>query len=250
MPKAGKAQEMLGGPNDAIVVDGLTKQFGTRKAVDSLSFVLPKGSFLTVFGPNGAGKTTLLRMLATLSRPSKGRIEIAGVDALDNPEDVRSLLGMISHESMLYPDLTAEENLVFYGELYGVADPTARARELLDAVGLKHRRFDRVRTFSKGMTQRVAIARALVHDPQIVLLDEPYAGLDPHASEVLDSLIAEVRPGKTFCMVSHDFEKGVMLADTILIMEKGTKVLFEGISKMDEGELFVLYRNTVGRGVA
>ncbi len=250
MPRAKEAKGACGSSNDAIVVEGLTKQFGPRKAVDSLSFTLPKGGFLTIFGPNGAGKTTLLRMLATLSRPSAGSIAVDGMDAIEQPESVRLCLGMISHESMLYPDLTAEENLIFYGELYGVADPASRARELLDAVGLKHRRFDRVRTFSKGMMQRVAIARALMHDPQVVLLDEPYAGLDPHASEVLDSLIAEVRAGRTFCMVSHDFEKGIALADTILIMEKGRKVLFESLADADEGELFELYRSTVGRGVA
>ena len=174
----------------AIRCEGLTKAFGTRKAVDGLTFELPRGSFLSVFGPNGAGKTTLLRMLATLTRPSAGRIEVDGIDLKEEPDRAREAIGLISHNSMLYPDLTAEENLLLYARLYGVRDPERRVIELLDAVGLKHRRLDRVRTFSCGMAQRVSIARALVNDPAVVLLDEPYSGLDPHAIEIFDELIA------------------------------------------------------------
>ena len=143
----------------ALTVDHLTKSFGGRKAVDDVSFTLPEGAFLSVFGPNGAGKTTLLRMLATLSRPTEGTVTLAGIDVKEEPERVRETIGLISHNPMLYPDLTAEENLLLYAKLYGVADPEHRVIELLDAVGLKHRRLDRVRTFSRGMTQRVSIAR-------------------------------------------------------------------------------------------
>ncbi len=168
----------------ALTVDHLTKSFGGRKAVDNVSFALPEGAFLSVFGPNGAGKTTLLRMLATLSRPTEGTMTLAGIDVKEEPERVREAIGLISHNPMLYPDLTAEENLLLYAKLYGVSDPQNRVIELLDAVGLKHRRLDRVRTFSRGMTQRVSIARALVNDPSVVLLDEPYSGLDPHAMHI------------------------------------------------------------------
>ena len=168
----------------ALRVEKLVKKFGTRKAADGITFALPQGAFLSVFGPNGAGKTTLLRMLATLARPTSGTIEVLGVDAKEKPDEVRELIGIISHNTMLYPDLTAEENLILYAKLYGVSDPKARAIELLDAVGLKARRLDRVRTFSRGMKQRTAIARALVNDPAVVLLDEPYSGLDPHAVEI------------------------------------------------------------------
>lgn len=234
----------------AISVSGLTKRFGERTAVDDVSFALERGAFLTVFGPNGAGKTTLLRMLSTLARPTSGIISIDGIDALEKPEEVRSRIGMISHECMLYPDLTAEENLVLYGELYGVANPQARARELLDAVGLKHRRMDRVRTFSRGMTQRVSIARALVHEPDIVLLDEPYAGLDPHAAAVFDCLIESVREGRTFCMVSHDLEKGSALATHELILRSG-KILFFGPKENVDGDVLArLYGSSPAKGVA
>lgn len=237
-------------PSTALHVEHLTKQFGTRKAVDDVSFDLPQGAFLSVFGPNGAGKTTLLRMLATLSRPSAGSMIIDGIDAKENPDKLRSHVGLISHNSMLYPDLTAEENLVFYGRLYGVANPEARALELLDAVGLKHRRLDRVRTFSRGMTQRVSIARALVHDPSVVLLDEPYSGLDPHAVDIFDRLIEQQREGRTFVMVSHDFEKGSALADYVLVMARGRIVRFAERSEIATADLREIYRTTVGTGVA
>lgn len=234
----------------AVVVENLTKQFGARKAVDDVSFSLPQGAFLSVFGPNGAGKTTLLRMLATLTRPTKGRIELGGIDVREEPELARERVGLISHNAMLYPDLTAEENLVFYARLYGVENPRQRAVELLDAVGLKHRRLDAVGTFSRGMTQRVAIARALVNDPAVVLLDEPYSGLDPHAVEVFDQLIANVREGRTFVMVSHDLEKGLALCTHALVMAKGCVVTFAERAELDEGEFRALYRQTVGTGVA
>ena len=234
----------------AIQVDQLTKAFGPRKAVDQVTFSLPRGAFLSVFGPNGAGKTTLLRMLATLSRPSSGTIHIDGIDSKEDPDSLRERIGIISHQPMLYPDLTAEENLIFYGSLYGVDRPDKRAIELLDAVGLKVRRKDRVRTFSRGMTQRVAIARALINDPSVVLLDEPYSGLDPHAIEIFDDLIKAVRADRTFVMVSHDLAKGLSLCTHALVMAKGRIVSFTDASTMDPKEFSTLYRNTVGLGVA
>lgn len=234
----------------ALVVAGLTKRFGGRAAVDGLSFELPRGAFLTVLGPNGAGKTTLVRMLALLSRPSAGSIGIGGVDALEHPDDVRGRIGMISHATMLYPDLTALENLVFYGQLYGVPDPQARALELLDAVGLKHRRLDRVRTFSRGMAQRASIARALMNDPALVLLDEPYAGLDAHAMRIFESLIERVRDGRTFVMVSHDLERASAMATHLLVMSRGRAVRFAERVDMPEPELRQLHADTVGGGVA
>lgn len=215
----------------------LTKQFGARKAVDHLNFELPQGAFLSVFGANGAGKTTLMRMLATLSRPSAGTLRVCSCDALEEPEAVRSRVGLVSHSPMLYPDLTAEENLIFYAKLYGVERPQERAAELLAAVGLKSRRLDRVKTFSRGMTQRCSIARALVNSPQLVLLDEPYSGLDPHAAAELDALIERIRPGRSFVMVSHDVGKGLQLASHVLVMERGRQALFKEIGGTSADEL-------------
>ena len=235
---------------NALEVSHLTKAFGTRKAVDDVTFDLPEGAFLSIFGPNGAGKTTLLRVLATLARPSGGTVRVAGVDLREKPDEARAQIGVVSHAPMLYPDLTAEENLAFYAELYGVDDPRARACELLDAVGLAARRLDPVRTFSRGMTQRASIARALVHDPRVVLLDETYSGLDPHAVEVFDELIASQRQGRTFVMVSHDLDKGLALATHALVLARGRIVEFAPTDTLDRDAFARLYRDTVGMGVA
>ena len=235
---------------NAIETQGLTKAFGTRRALDDVSFELPEGAFLSIFGPNGAGKTTLLRVLSTLARPTSGTASICGIDLKENPDEARGLIGMISHASMLYPDLTAEENLVLYAELYGVADPKSRALELLDAVGLSHRRLDPVRTFSRGMTQRASIARALVHNPRVVFLDEPYSGLDPHAVDIFDGLIASVRGDRTFVMVSHDLAKGFGLCTHALVLARGRVVTFSAKNDLDYEVFAQLYRETVGMGVA
>lgn len=188
----------------AIKTKKLSKVFGNRRAVDNVSIEVPQGAFLSIFGPNGAGKTTLLRVLSTLSRATSGSATLMGVDLKEDPDKARDHIGLISHNSMLYPDLTAEQNLMIYARLYGVVDPEARVLELLEAVELKHRRLDVVRTFSRGMTQRLSIARALIHDPDVVFLDEPYSGLDPHAVEIFDGLIDQQREGRTFVMVSHE----------------------------------------------
>ena len=234
----------------AIRVCGLSKVFGTRKAVDDVSFEVPEGAFLSIFGPNGAGKTTLLRVLSTLARPTGGQASLYGIDLKEEPDKARSLVGMISHQSMLYPDLTAEENLMLYAELYGVADPKARVAQLLEAVGLSHRKLDQVRTFSRGMTQRVSIARALVNDPEVVFLDEPYSGLDPHAVEIFDGLIASAREGRTFVMVSHDLVKGFDMCTHALVLARGRIVAFAPKDELDYDEFASLYRATVGMGVA
>ncbi len=241
-----------GGPESALAVEAshITKAFGTRKAVDDVSFELQEGAFLSIFGPNGAGKTTLLRVLATIARPSEGKASMYGHDLKEEPDEVRACIGMISHAPMLYPDLTAEENLVLYAKLYGVENPHARAVELLNQVGLAHRRLDPVRTFSRGMTQRVSIARALVHDPRIVLLDEPYSGLDPHAVDIFDMLIESIRADRTFIMVSHDLAKGYAMCTHALVLARGRVVKFASKDNLDFGEFEKLYRETVGMGVA
>ncbi len=235
---------------NAVEAKHLSKVFGTRKAVDDVSFELPEGSFLSIFGPNGAGKTTLLRVLSTLARPTNGEALVAGVDVREEPDKAREHIGLISHQSMLYPDLTAEENLLLYAKLYGVEDPEARVVELLDAVGLAHRKLDLVRTFSRGMTQRVSIARALVHDPDVVFLDEPYSGLDPHAVEIFDELIESVRGDRTFVMVSHDLAKGFAMCTHALVLARGRIVAFAPKAELDYDEFAGLYRDTVGMGVA
>lgn len=233
----------------AVCAEGLVKAFGDRKALGGVSFELPAGSFLSIFGPNGAGKTTLLRVLSTLSRPSAGKLSVLGIDALENPGDLRARIGLISHKPMVYGDLSASENLEFFARLYGTPDK-GRIRELLQLVELDHRRNDAARTFSRGMTQRLSIARALVNDPDLVLLDEPYSGLDPHAMQLFDELIERVRDGRTFVMVSHDLDKGLSLCSHALVLARGKVVSFQRREEIDEAAFRQLYLSTVGMGVA
>lgn len=234
----------------AVQIDHVSKVFGDRYALDNVSLDLPQGAFLSIFGPNGAGKTTLLRIIATLSRPTSGDVLIAGISSKENADSVREKIGMISHNSMLYADLSAEQNLQLYARLYGIENPQQRVDEMLEAVELSHRRLDVVRTFSRGMTQRLAIARALLHDPELVLLDEPYSGLDPHAVEIFDSLLDSVREGRTFVMVSHDLQRGFASCTHALVLARGTKVVFAAKDSIDYDAFSVLYHDTVGMGVA
>ena len=177
-PRMGADDPRKGAAADPeIRVEGLGKTFGRRDVLRDVSFTVPRGGFLTLFGPNGAGKTTTLRLVATLLRPSTGSVAVAGHDLRDDPQPVRWAIGFISHEPLLYRDLTAEENLRFYADMYGLADPQRRIADLLERVELSHRRYDLTRTFSKGMLQRLAIARALLHKPCVLLLDEPHSGL-------------------------------------------------------------------------
>lgn len=235
---------------NAIETKKLTKVFGDRKALDKVSIEVPEGAFLSIFGPNGAGKTTLVRTLATLSRATSGAALVAGFDAKEEPDKVREHIGLISHNPMLYPDLTAMENLMFTAQLYGVVNADERVRELLRAVELDHRRFDVVRTFSRGMTQRLSIARALMNDPDVVFLDEPYAGLDPHAVEIFDGLIEQLRDGRTFIMVSHDLQKGFDVCTHALVLARGRVVSYAPKEDIDFEQFRQLYRETVGMGVA
>lgn len=234
----------------AVEVRGLTRAFGVRKALDKVDLDLPRGAFLSIFGPNGAGKSTLLRVLTTLTPASGGTAKVMGLDVTSDAVALREHIGLISHNPLLYPDLSAEENLTFFAEMYGLSEPAARVTELLAAVELDHRRLDLVRTFSRGMLQRLSIARALLHHPDVLFLDEPYSGLDPHAMDILDSLIAQIRQEHTFVMVSHDLAKGLELCTHAMILARGRVVLFEPRENLDPEEFARTYRSTVGMGVA
>ncbi|HET6352524.1 MAG TPA: ABC transporter ATP-binding protein [Coriobacteriia bacterium] len=234
----------------ALEVRELSRTFGARKALSNVTFDVPRGAFLSIFGPNGAGKTTMLKILSTLGNPSSGTAKVLGYNVVDDSVELREHIGFISHNPLLYPDLTAEENLEFFAEIYCLENPKERIRELLTAVELDHRRLDLVSAFSRGMLQRLSIARALLHSPEIIFLDEPYSGLDPHAMDILDSLIAQVREQHTFVMVSHDLQKGLELCSHALILAKGKVVLFEEHGNIDEAEFSALYRQTVGMGVS
>ena len=204
----------------AIRTRKLSKVFGTRKAVDKVSIEVPQGAFLSIFGPNGAGKTTLLRMLSTLTRPTDGSASLMGIDLREDPEAARGRIGLISHDAMLYPDLTAEQNLLLYAKLYGLADPQARVMELLEAVELKHRRLDVVRTFSRGMTQRLSIARAVARKPEIYLFDDSFSALDFKTDAAVRRALGQEAADATVIVVAQRIAT-VMHADEILVLDEG-----------------------------
>lgn len=206
----------------SIRLDNLGKSFGSRMVLRQLSWEVAQGEFIVLAGPNGAGKTTLLWILASLIRPSFGQVWVEGMPLPQEAARVRRKIGVVGHQPILYGDLSAEENLRFYGQLYGLNRPERRIRERLDQVGLLSRREDPVRSFSRGMQQRLSLARALLHDPRILLLDEPYAGLDLQAGEMLDGLLQEVASqARTIVMTSHDLQRTAFLADRIDVLNRG-----------------------------
>src|SRR5436190_4897576 len=202
---------------EAIVCEGLRRRFGERDALAGLDLVVAAGETVLVTGPNGAGKTTLLRILATVLRPSSGRVTVAGHDLPAHAGNVRREVGYAGHDPLAYPDLTARENLELYAALYAV--PDARIAEELDRVGLDGRRGDRAAELSRGMLQRLALARIGLHGPSIVLLDEPTAALDADGREVLRRFLAE--PGRTIVVATHEREWFDGLDDRIVRMAAG-----------------------------
>ncbi len=205
-----------------IEIRDLIKNFGRKQVLKGVNLKIKKGEFLTLFGPNGAGKTTLLKTVATTINPDEGEIIVNGSKLSEEAIEIRRKVGFVSHNPLLYDDLTSEENLKFYARMYEVKDYERKINSLLKKVGLFHRKYDLVRTFSRGMLQRLAIARTLVHDPEILLLDEPYTGLDPGASNMLDELLSALKDeGHTFFMTSHDLEKGYNLATRVAVIVKG-----------------------------
>jgi heme exporter protein A len=192
------------------------------RALDAVDLTLGMGEFLTIFGPNGAGKTTLLKILAGLVKPTSGSVTLFGLSPRDHPDAVKRRLGLIAHTGLLYGGLTARDNLRFYARMYDLEAPDARADAMLDEVGLADRADHLVRGFSRGMQQRLSIARALIHDPDLVLLDEPYTGLDQHASRMLRGILDQVRgQGRTVVMVTHHLEEGLEVSSRITIMASG-----------------------------
>lgn len=229
-----------------IEVSRLVKRFGHKTVLKKLDFSVGQGEFVALLGPNGAGKTTFLRILATLSRPNLGKVRIAGFDLPGQAAAVRSRLGVVSHLPLLYGDLSAEENLSFYGQLYNVDNIKARVDAMLELVGLSGRRRDLVRTFSRGMQQRLAIGRSIIHDPDVLLLDEPHTGLDQDACEMLDKVLLQVSArGHTLVMTSHDLARAAGLASRFDILTRGRIQASVQSDALAEDGLLAFYRQTL-----
>jgi heme exporter protein A len=224
----------------------LERQFGPLNAVDGVSFSLGAGELLTVFGPNGAGKTTLLRVLAGSLRPSRGEVILRGSKLRVGDPDWHRRIGVLSHQGFLYGHLTAEENLRFFGKLFGLRDLSERIPQRLEQVGLAERATSPARTLSRGMRQRLALARTLLHDPDIVLLDEPYTGLDAHAAAVLRQVLESLKDGRrTVILVTHNISQGLELADAVAVMTRGRFVLQKARAEIDAATFEGEYRRRV-----
>lgn len=216
----------MSAPGPILEAHELSRHFGRQRAVDGLSFTLAAGQSLALFGPNGAGKTTLLRMLAGLLRPTSGHATISGADVRAQ-STVRGLVGLISHQTMLYPALTALENVEFAARLHGVSSPRGASRRALEMLGVANRATTLVRTLSRGMQQRVSIARAIVHDPAVLLLDEPYTGLDAGGAAALSELLHGLRgAGATMVLVTHNVVEGLAVASHAAVMFGGRLMRF------------------------
>lgn len=226
-----------------IKVRKLVKRFGLKPVLRGLDLTVEQGEFVALLGPNGAGKTTLLRILATLSRPTMGQVHIAGFELPKQSAAVRRRLGVVSHQPLLYGDLTAEENLLFYGRMYFLDDLRSLIDEVLDLVGLSARRGDLVRQYSRGMQQRLAIGRAILHQPEVLLFDEPHTGLDQDSAVMLDGVLKEIAArGRTVVMTSHDLTRAADLATRIDILSRGAIARSIPVKSLDPAGLPALYR--------
>ena len=226
-----------------IELEGLVRRYGEREALSDVSLSLSAGQTLVVFGPNGAGKTTLLRVLATLLRPHAGEVTVLNRRLPQDAWAVRGRIGLLGHEPLLYRELTARENLRFHARLHGVEED--RVEEVLAAVRLVDRAEEPLKTLSRGMVQRAAVARATLHDPELLLLDEPWANLDPAARELVEPLIGAgtdpARP-RTRVISSHDPSGGLSEADLVLGLRDGRPALLREVADIDPGEITELYR--------
>ena len=220
------------------------KNYGMLPVLQGVDLHIRPGEFVTLVGANGAGKTTLLRIVATLLRPTAGEVTIGGWPLPTYADRVRQHIGLVSHHALLYGDLTAAENLQFFARLYGLDNRDERVDAALHTVGLAARQRDPVRTFSRGMTQRLTIARATLHEPDVLLFDEPYTGLDQEASGLLDELLRrEAEKGRTILMITHDLVHGLNLGDRIVILSRGRIVAAVERESMDPGEFLNYYAN-------
>jgi heme exporter protein A len=236
-----------------IHVENLTKVYGYLPVLKKISLDIERGQFVALLGANGSGKSTLLRLLAGLTPPSNGTITIGGWQIPQEIAQVRPQIGMVSHKSLLYHTLTAYENLAFFADLYNIPrqEQATHLITLLERVGLKKRAHSLVRTFSRGMQQRLSIARALLHNPHVLLFDEPYTGLDQEASAILDELLRQAHADDhTIVMTTHDLNRTVTLAQRYVILHKGQIVEDAPLQDMSGYELSTRFQTLTGEASA
>jgi heme exporter protein A len=226
-----------------IEAHNLVKRFGSKTVLQLEEWQADAGEFVALIGPNGAGKTTLLRILSSLARPTRGEVRLNGRKLAD----ARRSLGVVSHQTMLYGDLNAAENLRFFGRMYGVPNLEERIVEVLEQVGLNQRRWDAVRTLSRGMQQRLAIARAVLHNPEVLILDEPHTGLDQDSCEMLDATLRKVwSQGRIVIMATHDLPRADALATRFDVLVRGKLCASVQRAELLEGDLGKFYGGVTG----
>ena len=232
-------------PPPLLRLSKLTKNFGMVAAVNEIDLEVFSGDFISIFGPNGAGKTTLLRMIAQLTRPTRGKLLFCP----DGRELGRDGIGYVSHQSLLYNEMTAQENLLFYSRLYALQRPQERIAEMMNEMGLREVRHQLVRGYSRGMKQRLTLARALLHRPQLLLLDEPFSGLDQYAGRVLAEILEKLREeGRTVLLITHNSQEGLALCDRVIIQHRG-RFVFQSRREEVQREAFDrLYFQVIERG--
>lgn len=230
-----------------IKIKGLVKNYGLNPILRGVNLHVRPGEFVSLVGPNGAGKTTLIRIVATLLKPTAGEVSVGGWPTPQYADRVRRHIGLVSHQALLYSDLSAAENLAFFARLYRLDAPVERVARALKEVGLVARQRDPVSTFSRGMVQRLAIARATLHEPDVLLLDEPYTGLDQDAARLLDALLRrETDNGRTILMITHDLVHGLDLCDRISILNRGRIVCEVESAQVSPAEFLDLYAAHTG----
>jgi len=217
-----------------IEVNQLVKSFGNTLALASIDLKVKRGQTLAIFGPNGAGKSTLIKVLATIMNPSSGEVLVDGLELKSNAEAIRAMIGVVPHQTLLYSNLTAYENLEFYSRMYDVPHFKERILQVVDMVGMKPRLYDRIRTLSRGMQQRLSIARSLLHHPAIMLLDEPETGLDQQAITMLwKALQTEGETKRTIILTTNSLERGLELGDCLSILAQGKIVYHSSTQSLD-----------------
>ncbi|MBN1177285.1 MAG: ABC transporter ATP-binding protein [Dehalococcoidales bacterium] len=233
----------------AVEVRGVEKTFGEMRALRGIDLEVNRGECLVIFGPNGAGKTTLLKILATLMKPSAGRVILDGVNIRERPAEVRRKISLVGNQTFLYDNLTVYENLKFYGRMYDVAGLEERIREVISWVGLESRLHDRAGTLSRGLQQRASFARAVLHDPPVLFLDEPDVGLDPRARAMVGEILKSIGSGyRTVVMATHNLEQGLALGDNVVILDRGRVAYRASRQELGKADFRRIYNESTETG--